>query len=83
MTTKQSNTTALTDEQLKGVAGGFVKYVHLFRFVSETCNGESYGISPVPTPIPGARMVSREPLPSPSPRSGFTRVGFRGCVPRG
>jgi len=77
MTTKQNDTTALTDEQLEGVAGGFVKYV----FVSDGCRGSYVSISPVPTPIPGARRVSGEPLPSPSPRSGLTRVGFRSIGP--
>ena len=58
MTTKQSNTTALTDEQLKGVAGGFVKYVMVSR-EPKFGGGNKYhdkgsyvSISPVPTPIP-------------------------------
>jgi len=47
MTTQQNDTAALTDEQLEGVAGGFI-----VGPISGRMRGSYVSISPVPTPIP-------------------------------
>ena len=45
--TKQNKTVALTDEQLEGVAGGFI-----VGPIGGRMRGSYVSISPVPTPIP-------------------------------
>jgi len=62
MTTKQSDTVAMTERQLDTVAGGFDV---------GPVGRRSIELNPSPSPI------SIEPLPSPYPRPWFTRVGFR------
>jgi hypothetical protein len=64
MTTKQNNTAALTDEQLEGVAGGFI--------VGPISNGGRMrvgfrSVEPLPSPFPrmGVRYVSIDPVPFP------------------
>ena len=74
MPTKQNDTAALTDEQLEGVAGGF-------DIGPISLRGSHVSISPVPTPIPGVRLISAAPLPSPHPRPWQTRVGSRSIDP--
>ena len=73
MRTKQTDTAAMTEEQLDAVAGGAPHYTDFGgrRFQNYV------SISPVPTPIPGVRLVSAEPLPSPHPRPWQTRIGSR------
>ncbi len=66
MTTKQSDTVAMTERQLDTVAGGFDV---------GPVGRRSFEPNPSPSPI------SIEPLPSPFPRPWFTRVGFRSLDP--
>ena len=66
MTMQQNDTAALTDEQLDGVAGGFI--------VGHISNGRRTrvgfrSVQPLPSPSPrmGVRYVSISPVPTPIP----------------